>query len=114
LILMAALVSSAFVLGSLGWQEPVQAAQGEKENESGESGDVTLRIAGDEGTRFSGVCSVGQDEHDISGRVPQTFEFEPNDRKLWCEVRKQGAQGTGLEIMLEGQGHPLGTTKRGW
>ncbi len=103
LILMAALFSSAFVLGSLGWQEPVQAAQGEKGNKSGESGDMTLRIAGDKGTRFSGVCSVGQEEHDISGRVPQSFEFEPNDRKLLCEVRKQGTQGTGLEIILEGK-----------
>ncbi len=103
LILMAAWFSSAFVLGSWGWQEPVQAAQGKKGNESGESGGVTLRIAGDKGTRFSGVCSVGQEEHDISGRAPQSFEFEPNDRKLVCEVRKQGAQGTGLEIILEGE-----------
>ena len=62
LILMAALFSSAFVLGSLGWQEPVQAAQGEKGNESDESGAVTLRIAGDKDTRFSGICSVGQEE----------------------------------------------------
>ncbi len=103
LILMAALFSSVFIIGSLGWQEPVQAAQGKKGNESGESGDVTLRIAGDKGTRFSGICSVGQEERDISGRVPQSFEFEPNDRKLLCEVRKQGAQGTGLEIILEGK-----------
>ncbi len=101
LILVAVLCSSTFVLGSWGWHEPVQAAQDEKGNESGESGDVTLRIAGDEGTRFSGVCSVGQREHDISGRVPQSFEYEPNDRKLVCEVRRQGVQDAELKVVLE-------------
>lgn len=61
---------------------------------------MTLRIAGDEGTRFSGVCSVGQEEHDISGRVPQGFEYEPKDRKLVCEVQKQGAQNAELRVVL--------------
>lgn len=101
LILVAAFFSSTFVLGSWGWQEPVQAAQDEKGNVSGGSGDVTLRIAGDEGTRFSGVCSVGQREHDISGRVPQSFEYEPKDRKLVCEVRRQGVQDAELKVVLK-------------
>jgi hypothetical protein len=101
LILVAAFFSSTFVLGSWGWQEPVQAAQDEKGNVSGGSGDVTLGIAGDEGTRFSGVCSVGQEEHDISGRVPQSFEYEPKDRKLVCEVRRQGVQNAELKVVLK-------------
>ncbi len=57
-----------------GGQELAQAAQG-KGNKHGKPEDVMLGIAGGEGTRFSGVCSVGQEKHDISGRVPKSFEI---------------------------------------
>lgn len=100
LVLVAA-ISAIFLLGSWEWQELAQAAQDEKGDKSGGSGDVTLRIAGDEGTRFSGACSVGEEEHDISGRVPQRFAYDLNDRKLACEIRKQDAQGAELKLVLK-------------
>ncbi len=101
LIQMAAIFSSIFVLGSLGWHEPAQAAQDEKGIKSGGSGDVTLKIAGDKGTRFSGVCLVGQEEHKVSGRVPQSFEYDLNDRRLECEIRKRDARGAELKVVLK-------------
>jgi hypothetical protein len=101
LVLLAA-ISAIFLLSSWGWQELAQAAQDEG-SKHGESGDLTLRIAGDEGTRFSGVCSVGEEEHDINGRVPQSFEYDLNDRQLACEIRKQSAQDAGLKVVLKGE-----------
>jgi hypothetical protein len=100
---LVAAISVIFLASGWGWQELAQAAQDEKGNKSSESGDVTLRIAGHEGTRFSGVCSVGEEEHDISGRVPKSFEYDLNYRQLACEIRKQGAQDAGLKVVLKGE-----------
>lgn len=99
-VLAAAIFSATLLLGGWGWPDLARAAQDRVGNEGG-SGEVTLRIAGDEGTRFSGACSVGQEEHNISGRVPQSFEFSLNGSKLVCEIRKQGAQDTGLQVVLK-------------
>ncbi len=102
LILLAA-ISAIFLLGGRGWPEPAQAAQSDGSNR-GESEDVTLRITGDEGTRFSGVCSVGDEKHDISGQVPKSFEYElKDDSQLACEIRKQGAQDAGLKVVLKSE-----------
>jgi len=51
---------------------------------------TTLEIAGDRGTRFSGTCTVGDEEREIGGRVPERFVYELDGRKLECEIRKQG------------------------
>lgn len=65
---------------------------------------MALRIGGDEGTRFAGTCSVGREEHDIGGRVPQSFEYDLDDRKLACEIRDdRDAQSNGLEVVLRGE-----------
>ncbi len=101
LVLLAA-ISATFLLGGRGWQEPAQAAQSEGSNRGG-SESVTLRIAGDEGTPFSGVCSVGEEQHDISGQTPKSFDYDLNDRRLTCEIRKQGARDAGLTTVLEGE-----------
>ena len=50
---------------------------------------TTLEIAGDRGTRFSGTCTVGNEEREIGGRVPERFVHELDGRKLECEIRKQ-------------------------
>ena len=88
LILVVTASTLAHLVASLGWQAAARAAQGEEGG--GEPRSVTLRLAGDEGTPFSGACSVGGREHEIGGRTPQSFEYEPNDRKLECEIRTQG------------------------
>jgi hypothetical protein len=100
-LVLVVTVSAVILLGSLGWQAPAQAAQDEEETKGGDSGSATLRLAGDKGTPFSGTCSVGEEEHDISGRVPQSFEYELNGRKLACEIRKQEAQGVELKVLLK-------------
>lgn len=99
-LVLVVTVSAVILLGSLGWQAPAQAAQDEEETKGGDSGSATLRLAGDKGTPFSGTCSVGEEEHDISGRVPQSFEYGLNDRKLACEIRKK-AQGVELKVLLK-------------
>lgn len=98
-VLLAA-ISAILLLSGWGWQ--AQAAQSEGRSR-GESEDVTLRIAGDEGTRFSGVCSVGEERYDISGQAPKSFEYDLNDRRLTCELRKRGASDAGLTAVLEGE-----------
>ena len=50
---------------------------------------TTLEIAGDRGTRFSGTCTVGDEEREIGGRVPERFVYELDGRKLECQIRKQ-------------------------
>jgi hypothetical protein len=103
LILLVA-ISAIFLLGGRGWPEPAQAAQKSDGGNRGESEDVTLRITGDEGTRFSGVCSVGDERRDTSGQVPKSFEYElKDDRQLACEIRKQGAHDAGLKLVLKSE-----------
>jgi hypothetical protein len=63
---------------------------------------VTLKVAGDPGASFSGVCSVGGREEAIEGRVPKRYAYEPGDAKLECEIRKEGAGA--LEVVLTGEG----------
>ena len=96
---LVATVSSVMLLSSWGWQVPAQAAQDEG-SRGGGSGDVTLRIAGDQGTHLSGTCSVGGEERDISGQVPQSFEFDLEGQKLECELRKQGDKSSELKVVL--------------
>ncbi len=102
LILMAT-VSAVIVLSSWEWQAPAQAAQHEEASKDGGAGNVTLRIAGDKGTPFSGTCSVGGKEHDISGQVPQSFEYELDSQKLECEIGKQGDESGALKVVLSSE-----------
>lgn len=52
---------------------------------------VTLKLKGGPETRFSGACSVGDDESSISGEVPETLNYKLNGRELQCEIQNQGA-----------------------
>ncbi len=87
------------LVGGSGWQATARAAQGEEGGSQAPG--VTLRIAGDKGTPFSGACSVGAKKHEIEGRAPRRFEYEPNGRKLACEIRTQDARGSELKVVLE-------------
>jgi hypothetical protein len=62
---------------------------------------VTLKVAGDQGTAFSGVCSVGGREEVLEGRVPERYVYQPGAAKLECEIRKEGAGA--LEITVTGE-----------
>ena len=73
------------------------APEGNVEEKNGPQ-EVTLRITGELGTRFSGGCSVGGEERSLSGRTPERYAFEPRGKKLECEVRK-GGEGA-LEIVF--------------
>ncbi|HEX5699111.1 MAG TPA: hypothetical protein VFX77_00570 [Rubrobacter sp.] len=101
-VLMAT-VSAVIVLSSWEWQAPAQAAQHEEANKDGGSGNLTLRIAGDTGTPFSGACSVGGKEHDISGQVPQSFEYQLDSQELECEIGKQGDESGALKVVLSSE-----------
>lgn len=64
--------------------------------------ELALEVRGDPGTNFSGVCSVGEKEKAIAGRVPERYAFEPGEAGLECEIRKEG--GGALEVVVAGEG----------
>ncbi|MDQ4063287.1 MAG: hypothetical protein M3122_05185 [Actinomycetota bacterium] len=78
---------------------------GKKDDEDkGSGGAVALEIGGDPGTAFSGVCSIGDEENEISGEVPESLSYELGGRQLECEIRKEGTDSGALEILLTGPG----------
>lgn len=97
LVLVAA-VSATLLLGGWAWQVRGQTS-GDEDHGRGGSGTVTLKIAGENGTRFAGTCSVGEDERDVGGRVPQSFEFDLQGGELACEIRRDGGGGE-LRVVL--------------
>lgn len=62
----------------------------------GGSGDSTspenaeLRLAGEEGTSFSGVCVVGGEPTTLEGEVPARLDYELTGGGLACEIGKEG------------------------
>ncbi len=98
-VLLAA-ISAILLLSGWGWQ--AKAAQSEGRSRGG-SEDVTLRIAGEEGTSFSGACSLGGEEHNFSGHVPRSFGYDPDNQKLECEIRKQGDESGELKVVLSSE-----------
>ena len=94
---------------------------GDDENGSGEEGkedqdegapvgdgEVVLRLKGDEGVEFSGTCSVGGEEQEFQGRVPEEFGFKLDGDELECEVRKEG-EGTLRMVLLSGNSRSVQT-----
>lgn len=73
------------------------------EEKTGGSGrEVTLSLGGDPGTGFSGTCSVGDEENEIGGQVPESFGYDLEGQQLQCEIRQEDAGS--LEILLTGPG----------
>ena len=64
-------------------------------SKGGEAGPrkATLEMQGSEGTEFSGSCTVGGEEREIGGQVPERFTFELDGGRLDCEIRKESADG---------------------
>ena len=62
--------------------------------------EVVIRLEGDPRTTFSGLCSVGEEQIVLSGRVPKRFDFDLKGRRLSCRIEKRDG-GTGdLKVLL--------------
>lgn len=104
LLVLAVAVATVFLLGNWTSQDLARAKQDEAKGERRGQEHVTLRINGDQGVPFSGVCSLGEKRREIAGQTPRSFEFDPKGRELSCEISKQGTQGDELEVVLNGEG----------
>jgi hypothetical protein len=63
---------------------------------------VLLRLEGDPGTTFSGICAVGDKESILSGRIPKRYAFDPRGQRLSCRIEKQDAGGDLKVILIAG------------
>jgi hypothetical protein len=61
---------------------------------------VLLRLEGDPGTTFSGICAVGGEESVLSGRIPKRYAFDPRGQRLSCRIEKQDRRGGALKVIL--------------
>ncbi len=75
---------------------PPEATLGAEPNSPG----VVLRLEGDPKTTFSGLCTVGEEESVLSGRVPKRYAFDPDGRKLSCRIQKQDSGKGDLKVIL--------------
>jgi hypothetical protein len=86
-------------------QERAEARKGSKEGKKGKgkkgkarAQEVTLEINGDSGTEFSGSCTAGDEETEVSGQVPESFSYELDGEWLECEISKESAEEGDLEV----------------
>jgi hypothetical protein len=105
-LLAAVLVSIAFAAGCAGNDESgkdakeKQATTNQDAQRTSEettegrskarSEEVALEMNGEEGTGFSGTCTAGDEETEIDGEAPETFNF-PADERLECEISADDA-----------------------
>ncbi len=59
---------------------------------------VVLRLEGDPRTTFSGICTVGERESVLSGRVPKRYTFDA--QRLSCRIQKQDRGAGSLKVIL--------------
>src|SRR5215212_8384895 len=72
--------------------------------------EATLEMSGDVGTEFYGSCTVGDEEMEVSGQVPESFSYELDGERLECEISKESAQGD-LEVAFTA-GNNVNSVKR--
>jgi hypothetical protein len=80
-------------------------AGGETTRGRDSGGGVTLSMEGDPGTEFSGTCSVGDEDNELSGEVPESFDYDLEGQQLECEIRQESAGN--LNALLIGPGDRL-------
>lgn len=87
-------------------QERAEAGKGSKDGKRGKgkkgkarTQEATLGMNGDSGTEFSGSCTVGDEETEVSGQVPESFSYELDGERLECEISKESADGD-LEVVF--------------
>ena len=90
-------------------------AEAGKESKNGKKGkaraqEATLEMSGDVGTEFYGSCTVGGEEMEVSGQVPENFSYELDGQRLECEISKESAQGD-LEVAFTA-GNNVNSVKR--
>jgi hypothetical protein len=61
---------------------------------------VVLRLEGDPGTSFSGICIVGSKRSVLSGRIPKRYAFDPRGRRLSCRIEKRDPGRGDLKVIL--------------
>jgi hypothetical protein len=60
-----------------------------------------LRVEGDSGVRFSGLCNVGEEDTVLGGgSVPKRYAFDPDGKQLSCRIQKQDSGDGDLKITL--------------
>jgi hypothetical protein len=66
----------------------------------GERPEVVIRLEGDPKTTFTGLCSVGQEQNVLSGRVPERFTFNLAGKRLECRIEKRDGADGDLKVVL--------------
>ncbi len=56
-----------------------------------DTGTAELRLAGDDGTSFSGDCVFGGESTTLEGEVPSRLDYDLNGSGLACDIEKQGS-----------------------
>jgi len=67
---------------------------------SGGRPEVVIRLEGDPKTTFTGLCSVGQEQNVLSGRVPKRFTFDLAGERLDCRIEKRDGDEGDLKVVL--------------
>ena len=76
---------------------------GTLEGALGEESEVVLRVEGDSGVTFSGLCDVGDEEAVLGGGnepVPKRYVFDPGGERLSCKIQKQDPGDGDLKVTL--------------
>ena len=68
--------------------------------EPGGQPEIVLRLEGGPRTTFSGLCSVGNRQSVLEGKVPESFTFDPRGRELSCRIQKRDDGKGALKIVL--------------
>jgi hypothetical protein len=79
------------------------AQTGTLEGGIGEEPEVVLRVEGDAGVTFSGLCSVGDEDTVLGGEsvpVPKRYAFDPRGERLSCKIQKQDPGEGDLKVTL--------------
>ena len=81
------------------------AETGTLENGPGGEPDIVLRVEGDSGVTFSGLCEVGGEEAVLGGgQVPERYEFATRGQRLSCRIQKQDSGDGDLKVTLLADG----------
>ena len=68
--------------------------------EPGGQPEVVLRLEGGPKTTFSGLCSVGDEQSVLDGKVPKRFTFDPRGHELSCRIQKRDDGRGALKLIL--------------
>ncbi len=66
----------------------------------GDRPEIVIRVEGDPKTTFTGLCSVGEEQNVLSGRVPERFTFDLAGERLECRIEKRDEDDGDLKVVL--------------